>query len=548
MLYTKPALLLLCLPAAVLIFSPALWGRSGDASRFDRIAGRGSGAGPALRRPESRKAAPQGQPRTPLAPPQTPSARPSGPSCPIARAPGRTPEVSPPPSGGLVQMQFDNIELRDLIRFVSNIMGKNFIYDEALVKGRVTVLSPRSLTKDEVFRVFESVLNYFGFTVMSTPEAYKIVRSADAKGHGGADAEQDHAQELPPEERITTLVHPLEYTRLQHHGRHPETPHVARRLPGERPLGELPDHDRYRLEPPKAQAPDQPGRCPRFAAALRHRGLQRAAHERGRPRQGIAGPARGGEENANRQRKRSSSPPTRPSNSLLISAPPEDMKEIRRIVDEIDTFRPQVLVEAAIIEMSLNKTQTLGVEWLIGGSDARQQGHRRQYHQHRFRDSGGALVPLAAGIASNTACNRPRRLEIRAQYRRGRQQHHHRRRVLPEHPGLRAGPCRGRQDERALHAPAPHPEQRGGGGARRLEHPLYHEHEARFGGQPDHQFRLPGRGRQAQGEALHQQGRPGLSEHIHRDHPGDEHPRHGRDRSAARADDHQAVRRRPPSG
>ena len=68
-------------------------------------------------------------------------------------------------------MQFDNIELRDLIRFVSNIMGKNFVYDEAVVKGRVTVLSPRSLTKEEVFRVFESVLNYYGFTIVATPEA-----------------------------------------------------------------------------------------------------------------------------------------------------------------------------------------------------------------------------------------------------------------------------------------------------------------------------------------------------------------------------------------
>ncbi len=89
------------------------------------------------------------------------------------------------------------------------------------------------------------------------------------------------------------------------------------------------------------------------------------------------------------------------SNSLLISAPPEDMKEIRRIVEEIDTFRPQVLVEAAIIEMSLNKTQTLGVEWLVGGSDS---GNKIVGGNIISTDpaTGGALVPLAAGIAANT--------------------------------------------------------------------------------------------------------------------------------------------------
>jgi hypothetical protein len=91
-------------------------------------------------------------------------------------------KVTPAAEEDLVQMQFDNIELRDLIRFVSNIMAKNFIYDDAVVKGRVTVLSPTSLAKDEVFRVFESVLNYYGFGIVATPEAYKIVRSADAKG------------------------------------------------------------------------------------------------------------------------------------------------------------------------------------------------------------------------------------------------------------------------------------------------------------------------------------------------------------------------------
>ena len=34
-----------------------------------------------------------------------------------------------------------------------------------------------------------------------------------------------------------------------------------------------------------------------------------------------------------------------PTNSLLISAAPEAMKEIMRIVGEMDTYRPQVLVE-----------------------------------------------------------------------------------------------------------------------------------------------------------------------------------------------------------
>src|SRR5208337_4433662 len=143
----------------------------------------------------------------PARPEPAPQPMPVAPRRPVPMAPA--PAVSP--AAGMVQMQFDNIELRDLIRFVSSIMGKNFVYDEAVVKGRVTVLSPKSLTKEEVFRVFESVLNYYGFSIVETPEALKIVRSADAKGMAVETLDKAKFMEQSPEERITTLVYPLEY-------------------------------------------------------------------------------------------------------------------------------------------------------------------------------------------------------------------------------------------------------------------------------------------------------------------------------------------------
>ncbi len=171
---------------------------------------------PGTPQPPAQRAVTQAPP--PLAPPPAPPVAPekaappsAAQSAPEARSPVRARPVTPPSSGGLVQMQFDNIELRDLIRFVSNIMGRNFIYDEAIVKGRVTVLSPRTLSKEEVFRVFESVLNYFGFTIMATPEADKVVRAADAKGMAVETLDRKKFMTLSPEERITTLVYPLHY-------------------------------------------------------------------------------------------------------------------------------------------------------------------------------------------------------------------------------------------------------------------------------------------------------------------------------------------------
>ena len=127
-------------------------------------------------------------------------------AAPASRPVPPSPPPSIPPAGSLVQMQFDNIELRDLIKFVSNIMGKNFIFDENMVKGRVTILSPKSLSKDEVFRVFESVLNYNGFSVVETPEAIKVVKTADSKSMAVESLRKQTHTDKTPEEKTATLV------------------------------------------------------------------------------------------------------------------------------------------------------------------------------------------------------------------------------------------------------------------------------------------------------------------------------------------------------
>jgi general secretion pathway protein D len=297
-------------------------------------------------------------------------------------------------------MQFDNIELRDLIRFVSNIMGKNFVYDEAVVKGRVTVLSPKSLTKDEVFRVFESVLNYFGFAVITTPEAYKIVKSAEAKGMAVQTLDKAELSKLPPEEMIMTLVYPLGYT-------------DSNAMVGI--LRPLMSREAYLVSVPTANSLimiDTASNLQRLEALIAKVDVPVSRQLSGIEVYNVQHTSAADLAKALQallaEGKKAQTPKEKifvtsyaPSNSLLISAPPEDMKEIRRIVDEIDTFRPQVLVEAAIVELSLTKTQTIGVEWLVGGAN---NGSKVIGGNIISTDAttGGALVPLAAGIASNT--------------------------------------------------------------------------------------------------------------------------------------------------
>jgi general secretion pathway protein D len=51
------------------------------------------------------------------------------------------------------------------------------------------------------------------------------------------------------------------------------------------------------------------------------------------------------------------------NNALVITAPPKIMRAVMNIIDKLDIRRPQVLVEAVIVEVDIDKTAELGVNW-----------------------------------------------------------------------------------------------------------------------------------------------------------------------------------------
>ena len=56
------------------------------------------------------------------------------------------------------------------------------------------------------------------------------------------------------------------------------------------------------------------------------------------------------------------------NNALVITAPPKIMRQIMAIIDKLDIRRPQVLVEAIIADVNVNKTAELGVNWAAYGT------------------------------------------------------------------------------------------------------------------------------------------------------------------------------------
>ncbi len=85
-----------------------------------------------------------------------------------------------PVTDGRVTLDFNNVELADLIQTISELTGENFLYDET-VKGKVTIVSPESMTLDEAYQLFLTVLNVKGYAVVPSGKVNKIVPLKDAK-------------------------------------------------------------------------------------------------------------------------------------------------------------------------------------------------------------------------------------------------------------------------------------------------------------------------------------------------------------------------------
>lgn len=79
-----------------------------------------------------------------------------------------------------ITLNMKDADIRALISTVSKFTGKNFIIDPR-VKAKITVVSAKTLTADEVYEVFLSILQVHGFAAVPTGSVIKIVPAVNAK-------------------------------------------------------------------------------------------------------------------------------------------------------------------------------------------------------------------------------------------------------------------------------------------------------------------------------------------------------------------------------
>jgi general secretion pathway protein D len=80
-----------------------------------------------------------------------------------------------------VKVDFKEVELPVFIRLVSDVTGKNFIFDEK-VTGKVTVITPEAVSVDGLYQLFLSILQFKGYAAVPTDNnLIQIIPLGEAK-------------------------------------------------------------------------------------------------------------------------------------------------------------------------------------------------------------------------------------------------------------------------------------------------------------------------------------------------------------------------------
>ncbi len=97
-----------------------------------------------------------------------------------------------------------DVDIRAMITTVSEVTEKNFIIDPN-VKGKVTVISKKSMSADEVYQIFLSLLDVHGYSVVPTIEAntFKIIKGITAKSKA---IPNDLANALKGDQLVTRVI------------------------------------------------------------------------------------------------------------------------------------------------------------------------------------------------------------------------------------------------------------------------------------------------------------------------------------------------------
>ena len=82
-----------------------------------------------------------------------------------------------------VVLNFENADIRSVIRAISELSGKNFVVDPK-VKGVINIISDKPVSKEESYKVLEAALRMQGYGTVESDGVIKVLPEQEAKTYG----------------------------------------------------------------------------------------------------------------------------------------------------------------------------------------------------------------------------------------------------------------------------------------------------------------------------------------------------------------------------
>jgi len=106
---------------------------------------------------------------------------------------------------GLVTLDFTDVDIKEIVKTMAEMTGRNFMIDKAVV-GTITIISPTKVTAKEAYDIFLSVLQVNGLTTVDVGKVTKIISKKDAQYNPIRTVTEGTQPPAPTDEIITQLI------------------------------------------------------------------------------------------------------------------------------------------------------------------------------------------------------------------------------------------------------------------------------------------------------------------------------------------------------
>lgn len=290
-------------------------------------------------------------------------------------------------------LNFNDVEISEFINVMSRILGKNIILSDK-VRGKITISSARRVPVEDAFDLMKSILEVKGFAVVETQNLIKIVPIKEAIKKNLEVIVDGDSLNLDNDDTVTVLLDinntsAAEILNVLRTLKSPETDIVLfapmNTLIFSGNAGEINGLIRVATTLDKKSAAKDPEFAPipqdgniqvvhlenadavKLADVLSRIPFSQSARiqtDQGQPAGTTGKPAGTAQQQSN---VKLSIIANKETNSLIINASPEEFREIFAVIKQLDSVRPQVLIEAMVVEVNAQSNWGFGIDWSLAG-------------------------------------------------------------------------------------------------------------------------------------------------------------------------------------